>query len=104
MVVFFIEGYLNSLKLPNDVVLLNTSEIIQSDVIFNNTVNATRGLNVSGDFNGRKLEDFLEERVTLNASESLTSSLIFNENSDLRGEKNCSSVYDYHFLCYIDML
>ncbi|KAF8782973.1 hypothetical protein HNY73_013196 [Argiope bruennichi] len=71
----FIEGSLNGVKLPEDVVLVHTNEKISSDVICKEPITSFN-MHIR-EINNTDLQQFLRSIVSLTSNENISSTLIF---------------------------
>ncbi|CAG2164475.1 unnamed protein product [Oppiella nova] len=72
----FIGGTLSGIAVPNDLILVNTNELISGATRFERWIRAQKGLNVSGLIDGIDLSHFVAHRLTLNGQNELIDSML----------------------------
>ena len=72
----FIGGTLSGIKFPNDLILVNTNELISGTTTFHNYIIAKKALNVSKLIDGIDLSYFVGNRLTLTDRNELIESLL----------------------------
>ncbi|KAG8201764.1 hypothetical protein JTE90_012823 [Oedothorax gibbosus] len=81
-----IRGYLNGVRLPDDVVRTDTDDHVPGPTYFANNLVLPAGLHVDGRIDGVLLHALVESRVTLSAEEWLKSRLSFMKDVTIHGD------------------
>ncbi|GFV96469.1 uncharacterized protein TNCV_1999211 [Trichonephila clavipes] len=83
-----IHGYINGLRLPQDVVLTSTDDRISGHTSVMSGLSLESDVNVSGKIDGVDLDNFIQNRVTLTEEQLVSSSLSFVRDVTILGDIN----------------
>ncbi|KAG8200575.1 hypothetical protein JTE90_000646 [Oedothorax gibbosus] len=81
-----IEGLLNGLKLPDDLILTDTDEKISAPVIFNDTIVLSSDLIIEGTADEVLLVPFINNIVHLTKPDNISSNIVFLNEVSMKGD------------------